>query len=820
MNKTGKPESLVDSLKRFVEEKGTDYTPSKATRGKKSPGKKPDDRAERERFQEALKRLGVPGKPGSGIPPEESRRPSGAAPDGTPRDTRPRDGRERKSAKAADPRTAPTEAIDLTHYFNLLRLNWVLVLAFVTLGLLASLAFTRFVTKPVFESSIDILIKPITDVSEEVTAFDEIKRGTIESILNKKVAPQVRREILDRYADIRKDVPLFTTSRVNIEDDIINLRIQSTVGEHLPEVTYKMADYLVQADIDMLNETAKTSREYLETRFLEEGATLEEAEVKVRDYLKKDPIIREHLTPDGITDWDYFRKTLLDRINQFDDELQKAEIELDVAKVLREDYQTRIAEEPDVVPGDKFVLNPVTEKLIEFELELIDAQSIYTEDAERIIDLKEQIANLRASEQSEIDTLVTRQTEQVNPLKRQAMIDLMKTEYNIGTYRERIDKYEQKLEELALKAGHLAQVEGRYKTLKENADAVRRDYEATATRIREVAIQENKKLTHYKILVDQDELDKNLADAEKTGTERNEVYRSVVGARQISPRPFLNAVLGILIGLFSAVAIIYAGETMEQRLRSPREIRRHLGLKTLGVIVKQKKELTILDAEHNIMPFAEAFRVLNNSIYYAFPTERRKVLLVTSSAKGEGKTVTAVNLAIANAMNAKKTVLVDADLRSGNTRKHILKFVKGPQPSLGLSTVLEGKAAIDDIIVRTNIPGLDWVPSGPYMDNPSKYMSADPGDDFINNLADKYEVVIIDITPVLPVVDATILAPRADGVLMVTGFRSIRWQFALEAVERLLHVNAPVIGAVITKTPRKMPYVSTYGYTYYHKLYR
>jgi capsular exopolysaccharide synthesis family protein len=190
-----------------------------------------------------------------------------------------------------------------------------------------------------------------------------------------------------------------------------------------------------------------------------------------------------------------------------------------------------------------------------------------------------------------------------------------------------------------------------------------------------------------------------------------------------------------------------------------------------------------------------------------------KTVLVTSPAASEGKTVTAANLAIVLAQSGDRVLLVGADLR--RPRMHELF---GAPRAPGLTTVLVGDMAPEEAVYAIDeVRGLHLLPSGPPPPNPAELLESARCQETFSALAARYDIVVIDSPPLLPVTDAQVLARRADAVLLVVAYRETSRRGLGRAIELLGQVDAPVVGTVLNVVPTNEGYG---GQTYRYDTYR
>ena len=188
---------------------------------------------------------------------------------------------------------------------------------------------------------------------------------------------------------------------------------------------------------------------------------------------------------------------------------------------------------------------------------------------------------------------------------------------------------------------------------------------------------------------------------------------------------------------------------------------------------------------------AEAYRTLRTNIQYSSFDKEVRVIVVTSSEAGEGKSTTAGNLAISFSQTQKKTIMIDCDLRKPSLHK---KFRISNM--VGLSDLLKGKESLKEAVHKYN-DYLDILTSGKIPPNPSEMLGSHSMENLIERLKDEYDMIIIDSAPLQAVTDAQILSRKADGTILVVRAEKTKRDSVIQAKELLQKVDANILGVVL-----------------------
>ncbi|HWI16101.1 MAG TPA: polysaccharide biosynthesis tyrosine autokinase [Vicinamibacterales bacterium] len=267
--------------------------------------------------------------------------------------------------------------------------------------------------------------------------------------------------------------------------------------------------------------------------------------------------------------------------------------------------------------------------------------------------------------------------------------------------------------------------------------------------------------------------------------------------------------LGLALGLGVAFGIDYLDDTV----KTPDDITRRLKLKFLGLVPIVSGERHPLISGPVPHDFGEAYRSIRTALAAQLPGTGARVVAVASSQPLEGKTTTAVNIAMALAVGGARVLLIDADMRRPSVHK-ALRMTN----DRGLSQLLAGQARMREVVQRTHDPNLLTITAGRTPANPSELLASDRMRALLSGLeTGPFDWIIIDTPPVLAVTDAVILAPLVGAVTFVIGAEMTRWRLAERAVETLLGSNPRQVLAVLNKVNfgrNKYYYSRYYGHQY------
>jgi capsular exopolysaccharide synthesis family protein len=249
--------------------------------------------------------------------------------------------------------------------------------------------------------------------------------------------------------------------------------------------------------------------------------------------------------------------------------------------------------------------------------------------------------------------------------------------------------------------------------------------------------------------------------------------------------------LGAAAGLLLALLL----DSLDRSVKTAAQAETAAGAPVLGLVPKFKRgSNAVMVRTDGSDPASEAYRALRTSVRFLDPDSPLQVLLVTSASAGEGKTTTAVNLAVALAQSGERVALVDADLRKAAVATRL-----GLEGAVGVTSVITRTAALEDAVQHWH-DTMAVLPSGQLPPNPSEIVGSHAMGTLLERLREDYDIVVIDAPPVIPVTDAVVLSTQVDGVLLVSRAGRTQRQLLGEARRRLEGVGGSVVGVVINAT--------------------
>ncbi len=620
----------------------------------------------------------------------------------------------------------------------------------------------------------DDLISNFKSSIRETTSF---WIGSVTSLLKTE---EVTSEASEPY---ESDFTLVSTfiNRVKIEpirnSRLLDIKFQTKDPVLAAKIVNTIARAYIDQNLDTKLKAIQDAVKWLHTRIEDERKRVEKAEQALLQYKERHSII---------TDFSEEVETITaEKLAQISEEVVKAETKRVEAET-RYKQAMALSGTPDMLDSIPEVMkNNVIRDIKKIEMELY----------QRMSELSKKYGKKHpqmVATGSELKTLQKRKDKEV-----QRVINSLRNEYKVAQARENslkaaLDK--QKRESLDLNQKAID-----YGVLHRDAESARQMYELLINRFKETSLTQDMKTGNIRVI------------------DPAEVPRDPV-----RPRKRLNILLAIIVGLVTGTGLAFFFEYLDNTIKLPEDIKRYLNIPYLGPVPaiamdsggnphdEEKPEFVTMHSPKSTS--SEAYRGIRTSILFSSAENQPQVIIVSSAAPGEGKTITTTNLAITMAQSGSRVIILDCDMRRPKVHK-----IFGISREIGLSNILVGGCKVEEAIVHTQIPNLDVIPCGPIPPNPSEILGSERMADLLDRLRKNCTQIIIDSPPITAVTDAVVLAKIADGLVMVISAGETPREIIQNGLRQLQSVNAHVLGAVLNGV--EMGRDSTYYYQYYYYYY-
>lgn len=417
-----------------------------------------------------------------------------------------------------------------------------------------------------------------------------------------------------------------------------------------------------------------------------------------------------------------------------------------------------------------------------------DLRRIYIEEERRL-------AELGARYQDD-HPLLQQQKSKVNQvllnLKRETEVQLTAAEVR---YSEAV-RDEQKIlaqqEQVKQEGLRLTRLEIGYNKLKRDAESLQKQYTLVLNRTKETGMVGRLKLNNVSVLD----------------------YARLPQA-PISPKLRSALLMAGFLSMLLGVLLVFALDALDRSVKSQEDVENRLMLPFLGMMPRFEPggegPVDLYVSQHSRSTVAEAVRTIRTNVLFAGAERPLKKILVTSSVAREGKTLSCVSLGTVLSQSGQKTLIIDADLR----RPRVAKAM-GIRGGVGLTNVLLGDVALDDAIRPSPVENLFVMTSGPIPPNPAELLAGHHFRELLDVLCGKFDRVLIDSPPAVPVTDPAVLSTEVDGVVLVVRHGKTSRDVVKRAAKHILDVGGEIIGVVLNDVDTSAKGYRAYYGMYYH----
>jgi capsular exopolysaccharide synthesis family protein len=583
----------------------------------------------------------------------------------------------------------------------------------------------------------------------------------------------------NQYLNIVLDIKDKVTTAQEGNTNIIDITVTSEEPDFCQRAANIIAEAFKEQNIYEKNKRAISARKFIEEQLKVVSVRLKEAEEKIRSFMEENKLVS---LPDQ-------SRIVLDQLTRAEvqyNELNKSLSEMALMEKQLKELKAIPKETLEGVVAERVgpIFQRLNTQLLDLNIKKDSLLLIYTEKHPEVQDVNEQISNVTKNMLSQL-------TAQRDTIQR-----------GTNALKSEIDKLREQLQLLPEKGLLLARLERDQRLNTEVYTLLEQKYQ-------EALIKEAEKIEEVSII--------------KPAL----MPTSPINPPQTASITFVGMVLGIILGLVFAFIM----ETMDTSIETIDGVEAYLEVPVLGIIpyvhVEDIKEILaqkgitgqsedVLDRNARLIThfapkstLAESYRALRTNIQFSCIEQGAKLILLTSSLPGEGKSATAMNLAMVLAQGGSKTLLMDADLR-----KPVVNKVFGLDREPGLADVIIGnyewqevvrtvtdimigKMGMEDIMTTPGIDNLSIITSGTIPPNPSELVNSPRIPVIFAQLKENYDIVIVDTTPILPATDAAILAKKTDGVIIVYQVGKIARGSLKRAKGQMDTVKAKVLGIVL-----------------------
>lgn len=599
--------------------------------------------------------------------------------------------------------------------------------------------------------------------------------------------PSIRRvpiSLIERYKSLLTVRPVPSTRLVEI--------VFSTPSRGLSQALADAhARRFIQLSLENRFALTNEAREFLDAKNAELKQKLERSEDALNRFRQSH----------GVVSMEKGENIVVDRLVDLNRQLTTARAQRIEAESLYKVVENKSAQSLAQVVNQGMV-PALRANLLSLEAEKVKLSSMMKPDHPRMIELNQQINEMKRSLGNEINNVVR---------------GIQESYIAARSKEQALDAEAQKQQRTAL---DLKEVGVQYAVLDEEVKINRTLYQSVLQRLNETNISNDLAISNMQI----------TQNAERPG-------------QPVAPNVPMNLLVSAMVGLCLGIGLVFVREVFDSSLNTPQYVWRAVALNTFGVIpdlnsihggllgkdkrasvklltgnkpknlpVRQQqstasKELIV--AHHPLSVITDAYRSVRTALLFSQPEKPPQVILLTSPAPGEGKTVTTLNLAIALAQDGRNVLVIDGDLRRGTCHARL-----GITNHRGLSNVLAGNLTLEEVLHPTSITGLSLLSRGICPPNPTDLLGSQKMREVLTQLRGSFDFILMDSPPAIAVSDAAVLSVMSDGVLLVFHGQKTTRAAARQAMERLDAVRAPFLGVVLNGVDLDNPEYAYYRYYY------
>lgn len=545
---------------------------------------------------------------------------------------------------------------------------------------------------------------------------------------------------------------------------LVEVQVMNKDGELAARIANQIAQTFIAMNLERKLESSVYARQFLEDQIQQTKAKLEESERVINLYAKKNEILN------------LGEKTSATTQNYVDFSAALAKAEQD--RIKAEAQYNQVRQKPDSAPAvlSNLAIQAYKEERAKLEAAYAKNLATFKPGFPAMLEAKAQIDELQKRIDAEVETILFSIKGEFDAAKAQETL----LRARVAASRNEVLVVQDRSVDMNL--------------LQRELDTNRQVYDSLLQRLKEVSVTGGLTTNNISVV---DEAEAELFP--------------------FKPRPAINLGLGLLIGLFAGVLAALLREQMDDSIKHSDEVEKLFALPLLGWIPMTKKakgavsESVALQAHTDPRSgFAEAYRSMRTALQFSTTEGAPKRFMVTSCGKAEGKSTTAIALAINFAQLGQRVLLIDADMRKASVHKAL-----GLPNERGLSNLLTGDMGTDGLILNTAVPFLAVLPAGPTPPDPVELLMGPK----LGLLLDKahelgFAQVVIDGPPLLGIADAVVLGNQIQHIVFVVKAASTKKNSIKDALRRLRNAGLAPMGVVLTHARNE--HTNDYAYEGYY----
>lgn len=676
-------------------------------------------------------------------------------------------------------------ASDVQEYVGIFSRRWRVLVGTAIFVLLAGMVYTFF-QRPVYESTATVLVnssKPMMGLGmDKIPMLSDISALTQNRSVDTVVEIMSSRDLLEgafynmdaasrkasfgcvKYTKLPDWVVKISPKR---NTDVIDIKVRAYKPESAASMANKIAKDYFDRDLEQNNQTVKQARKYTEDKIESVKRQMTRANVRLAQFQRRTGLV----APDAQL------TKVAENMAAMQMELTKATAEVDASKKELLSMEEQLAtEQPNVTANTTISQNPqFAEALRRIDQLQSDRASLLEEytpksDEVRTIDnrIKDEEKRLKKLAQNIVSTRVNA----LNPVRQELLVNYAKSLAAEASGKAKAKALKEQLDSSLADIKALPEQERQLSELMMQSAALKRSYETLSDKYYTLLFSEQAMLPNGRL-----------------------VSRARISEKPAYPSKAKNALLLLFLGGLLGVLAATIAERMDTRIHDPESAEQLAGCATLAVVPDAGRDLPAIIADVDTRsPLLESFRILRNNITFAGIGRSISVLGITSAGIGEGKSTACVNLAKAMAIDGRRVVLVDCDLR--HPVAHVLL---NKTSNTGFTNVVMGTCDLKKAVTQTEVEGLYFLATGPLPPSPAEILNSESSRKVFRELAESFDTVIVDCPCISGLGDVQVLSTIVDGILLVVTMNQTERPLLRHAVHMLNRVAAPLLGLIANR---------------------
>ncbi len=574
---------------------------------------------------------------------------------------------------------------------------------------------------------------------------------------------------------------------------LVLLKAKSSDAQLAANISNTLAEEYINYSLATLRESARGSKEFIQSQIEIFGEELNKAEEKLRQYKEES----------GIFLLDESAKEIISSLAQFEAEREKSLVELHEVESTIENLEAELSKDEATYGAYKRMASfptistsPIIMSLRERlkDLELQKQESIQSgKEGKELMDIEDKIQSAEEELKTATKQIALAGPSVKDPIFQAIISQIINNETRMIALQSRIEALNQIIARQNHRLKQLPEAEVNLAQLERQRLANEGIYTMLLSKLEEAKIAEAMQIGEARI-----------------------IDFATVPDYPVEPKTRQNTVLGFLLGLIIGIGGAFILEYLDTTLRDSKELEQLTGSSVLATIplVKNKNRVQIPTIDEPHSQIAEAYRILRTNLAFSAAAQPIKSLLITSTSPQEGKSTTCINLGITLALQGHKTILLDCDFRRPMLHRYFAQH--GELDRHGLSDVLIDRLKLNEAIMKSSIDKLFFIVTGTIPSNPSELLGSQKMEVILNALKDDYEYIIIDAPPALGVADARVLGRICDAILVVVMAKKTTRDATVELKDALERSGEKIVGFVLNGIDTASYYYRHHYYYYYH----